>query len=275
MQGPAVGRAEGRKSAVAPLEVDARGGADGLRQDAGFRTERVQARLERFPRGTAPAADAEDQRLRDQRQRVVSAHVHPNVGLAVVEKLYPRRRRAVDGEDGAEADALSRQQLGGDRPDPARVCDRQPLHARPVVKGEDAVSVGRGGDHRLRAADARDLPRQRVGPAEVARQQGHREIAALVHRDDGGVGRLAVQIRRDCPHRDARRADEDQGAGIGKRARGPVLQGYAVARAGDLAAEHGAERLGQRAALFGEGEIRDLSVFHVFPSRKPVVKDGS
>ena len=195
------------------------------------------------------------------------ADIHPHVGLPALREAHALRRLAVDGEGRADRDRLPRKQLCGDRPDAPGVRDPQALHAGPFVEGKDAVSVGGGGDDRLGAAEKGDLPRQRVCAAEVPGKKRDREARALVHRHHGGVGGLARQIGRRCTHRDARRADEDQGPAFGEGPAGPFTQRNAVPRVRDLTAEGGAEPLRQGAAFFGEGEPGDLSAFHALPSR--------
>ncbi len=79
------------------------------------------------------------------------------------------------------------------------------------------MHVAGGGDDRLGAECVGESAGERVGPAEMAGEDGLHVAAGLVEVDDGGIGALVGEVRREAAHADAQRADEGEGVERGKR----------------------------------------------------------
>ena len=104
-------------------------------------------------------------------------------------------------------------------------------------------------------------------------------LAAFIDDDHGRVRRLGLHVRRDRPHRNARRPDEHETAGIAEVLLRPRRQRAIARTAADRAvvrclriAQMRGYSFRQRFSGVGEGQECE---FHLVASRYPVVKDGS
>jgi hypothetical protein len=102
------------------------------------------------------------------------------------------------------------------------------LLLRQHVRRGHARRFGSRRDHRLRANCSRDLLRERVRATQMAGEQADRKAARLVNHDDGRIALLIAQQRRDQPHGDAGRHDQDHPVRAGKLRRDRL--GRAVVR---------------------------------------------
>ena len=118
-------------------------------------------------------------------------------------------------------------------------------------------------------------PGQRVGTAQMARQERHGEVPALVHDHHRRVGGLAPAVGRDGPHRDAHSSHKNQGLVLCKMLRRPVFQGPVSAAAAHAAGQSFRQPMGQRFAFCGEGQICPAHCPASVPCRNSVVKAGS
>ena len=85
------------------------------------------------------------------------------------------------------------------------------VRRRPSVAGKPPLRICRRRDDRRRIQLSGDPFRQRVGAADMPRQNRDHIAAALIDHQHSRVGRLIPQIRRDRPNRDTAGADEHQG----------------------------------------------------------------
>ena len=189
--------------------------------------------------------------------------LHPGGGL-------PRHRPRRPVPDG-----LSGQQGAADALDALRLKEGTALRLGPEVHGKKAVDIGGRRDDRHRAADLRQRPGQRIRAPQMARQQGHGELPALVHSHHRRVAGLAFAIRRDGPDGDAHSSYKNKRLVLCKVLRRPALQGHFPAAAAHAAGQGLRQPTGQCLAPCRKGQIRTAHFPASVPCRNSVVKAGS
>ena len=272
-----MGFAERCKPRLIFFQVDAGGGADRRRAEAGRGTERrkgffqlLRRRAAAAPHPQHPDAGDEVERLALRREGQGEVGGFGCISLFHSGGGLPRHRprRPVP-------DRLPGQQGAADPLDALRLKDSAVLGLGPEVHGEEAVDVGGRRDDRHRAARFCQRPGQRVGTAQMARQERHGEVSALVHHHHRRVGGLAFAVGRDGPHRDAHSSHKNQGLVLCKMLRRPAFQGHVSAAAAHAAGQSFRQPMGQRLALCGEGQICPAHCPASVPCRNSVVKAGS
>ena len=179
------------------------------------------------------------------------------------------------GGGGAQRLLLPGQQGAADALNALRLKDSAVLGLGPEVHGEEAVDVGGRRDDRHRAARFCQRPSQRVGTAQMARQERHGEVPALVHDHHRRVSGLALAVGRDGPHRDAHSSYKNQGLVLCKMLRRPAFQGHVSAAAAHAAGQSFRQPTSQRLAFCGEGQICPAHCPASVPCLNSVVKAGS
>ena len=187
-----------------------------------------------------------------------------------------RRRDARNGPVGCEPHRSARQQCAADLFDALRFQHGTVLVSGPFIHRKHTVCIRGSGNDRHRAAHSSQSPRQLVGPAQMAGENGHRKASALVQHHHRRVRRLAFAVGRNGPHRNAHRAHKNKGIPVCKLPGRPVrkarLPGL-MAAAGHAAGIFCGQLFGQRKALCRKGKVGPghWSV----PLRNSVVKAGS
>ena len=122
--------------------------------------------------------------------------------------------------------------------------------ARDGVRRHLSLDIRRRRDDGVAAERGRELARQGVRAADVAGKQADDVFCLFIHDDDGRVGELAPDERRDAAHDDARGHEEDEGViarkdvGRGRDDAGKCLDAREPVRHGTAARWGGAVRGG-------------------------------
>ena len=90
-----------------------------------------------------------------------------------------------------------------------KISDHQLIGLRKQVRRKGMRQIRRRGDHRLRRQQRCHTPRPVIGAAQMPGQEGYAELPPLIQHQHRRILRLVRKKRRDQPHRDSRRPDED------------------------------------------------------------------
>ena len=233
----ASGLAEGQKSWLVPLQIDAAHLMEGQGiQAAGLQKFR-EGPLQRRLGGASPAPHPQYGNGGNQAQSVpaLPADGEPDVAAALRRQGRVLWRPARDGPGAVYAGGSAGENLGGNADNGLRIPHPAVLPLGPLVHGKEPPDVRGGGDHRHCAQLGGDVPGQVVGPAQVAAENGDGEAARFVHYHHRRVGGLVADMGGNGPHGNASRPHKNQGVRLGKGFRGPLRKAWRRAAARGLA----------------------------------------
>ena len=120
------------------------------------------------------------------------------------------RKRSLHGQPGAKAHRLSCQHSGADFFCQLPVRQGQPVLPGKQVHGKEALTVRSRSDHRFGMKKSCQQERQGIRPSRMSRQKGNAVFSRFIHYQHRRIFGLMSQPGRNAPHRNTRRAEENQ-----------------------------------------------------------------